>query len=312
MGSATISSLTDIARPIMTEGLNAFFGTGMQLFRNRNAEILQRLNRRTIQEVGEALEMTLSMRSFAMADIGNGFGVMSRMEKTVRNMNTPFFLLNGLNVWNTAMKEFSGFIISQRMNKAINKNWQSLSKADRNRLLSTGIDGPMAGRIQRMLANRDMNDYLDGNIFPKLGSWTDTGAADAYKYALNQQINRTIVTPDVGDRALWTQSHVGSMIAQFKSFGQSSTMRVLISGLQERDKNFYLGAAVMTGIGLLVNDIKAIQYGIDNSNDNWGQTLAKAVDRAGLLAVFSDFNISCISSTTNIFIFPINSLNSSE
>ena len=290
MGSATISSLTDIARPIMTEGLNAFFGTGMQLFRNRNAEILQRLNRRTIQEVGEALEMTLSMRSFAMADIGNGFGVMSRMEKTVRNMNTPFFLLNGLNVWNTAMKEFSGFIISQRMNKAINKNWQSLSKADRNRLLSTGIDGPMAGRIQRMLANRDMNDYLDGNIFPKLGSWTDTGAADAYKYALNQQINRTIVTPDVGDRALWTQSHVGSMIAQFKSFGQSSTMRVLISGLQERDKNFYLGAAVMTGIGLLVNDIKAIQYGIDNSNDNWGQTLAKAVDRAGLLAVFSDFN----------------------
>ena len=29
MESATISSLTDIARPIMTEGLNAFFGTGI-------------------------------------------------------------------------------------------------------------------------------------------------------------------------------------------------------------------------------------------------------------------------------------------
>ena len=52
--------------------------------------------------------MTLSMRSFAMADIGNGFGVMSRMEKTVRNMNTLFFATESANVWNTAMKGFLG------------------------------------------------------------------------------------------------------------------------------------------------------------------------------------------------------------
>ena len=84
-------------------------------------------------------------------------------------------------------------------------------------------------------------------------------------------------------------SHVGSMIAQFKGFGQSSTMRVLISGLQERDKNFYLGAAVMTGIGLLVNDIKQYSMALIIQTIV-GQTLAKAVDRAGLLAVFSDFS----------------------
>ena len=79
------------------------------------------------------------------------------------------------------------------------------------------------------------------------------------------------------------------MIAQFKSFGQASTQRVLISGLQERNANFWHGAIAMTGLGLVVNEIKDIQYGITRER-TWGQTLADAIDRAGLLAVFSDVN----------------------
>ena len=80
-------------------------------------------------------------------------------------------------------ERFSGFIISQRMNKAINKNWQSLMQTETGFCLLE-LMGLWLGEYKEY-CNRDMNDYLDGNIFPKLGSWTDTGAADAYKYALN-------------------------------------------------------------------------------------------------------------------------------
>ena len=242
-----------------------------------------------VREVGEALDMTLSMRAFAMADIGSAFGRQSHLEKTIKDLQAPYFLLNGLNVWNTAMKEFTGLIVSQRMLTAVNKDWDKISKADRERLLANGIDGPMANRIAAMMKVEGFAHQIDGFWFPELARWTDVGAADTFKRALNQQINRTIVTPDVGDRALWTQTHVGSMIAQFKSFGQSSTQRVLISGLQERNANFWHGAILMTSMGILVNEMKDFQYG-STKERTWGQVLSDGIDRAGLLAVFSDIN----------------------
>ena len=299
MGGATVTSLTDLARPIMTEGINEVAGAMLKSYLGANRKLLLQMNRSMIRETGEALDMTLSMRAMAMADVGSTFGRMGHMEKTVKDLQAPFFLLNGLNYWNTIMKEFSGLIISQRMIKGVRKNWQSLSKSDKDKFLANGIDGSMAGRIKAMLDVKEFNQVVDGSTFPMLGTWTDTGAADAFKRALNQQINRTIVTPDVGDKALWTQTHVGGMIAQFKSFGQSATQRVLISGLQERNSYFYQGAISMTALGLLVNEIKDVQYGRTDTQRTWGQTLANAVDRAGLLAVFSDINHAVETITSN-------------
>lgn len=298
MGGAAVSSLPDIARPIMTEGLNAFFGTGLKALLSAQRKEIIKLNRQQIREVGEALDMTLSMRAFAMADTGSTFGRMSPLERSVKNIQVPFFLLNGLNIWTTVMKEFSGLIISNRMLKAVGKDWQTLPIADRDRLLANGIDGPMASRINSMMQVDGFFNQVGSFKFPVLGAWTDTGAADAFKRALNQQINRTIVTPNTGEKALWTEGHVGGMVAQFKSFGQSSTQRMLISGLQERNANFYIGAAAMTSLGMLVNEIKEIQYGYDKKR-TWGQVLADGADRAGLFAILSDFNHALEVMTSN-------------
>ena len=270
MGGAAVSSLPDIARPIMTEGINAVYGGGLKAFLSSNRELIMQMNRKTVREVGEALDMTLSMRAFAMADIGSSFGRQSHLERVVKDLQAPYFLLNGLNVWNTIMKEFTGLVVSQRMLTAINKPWERLSKADRERLLANGIDKPMALRIRDMMQTEGLAHQIDGFWFPELGRWTDTQAADTFKRALNQQINRTIVTPDVADRALWTQTHVGGMLAQFKSFGQASTQRVLISGLQERNANFWHGAIAMTALGMLVNEIKDFQYGNERKR-TWAQ-----------------------------------------
>ena len=289
MGGAAISSLPDIARPLMTEGINALYGGGLKAFLSSQRDLIIKMNRKTVREVGEALDMTLSMRAFALADIGSSFGRQSHLEKTIKSFQAPYFFLNGLNVWNTMMKEFTGLVVTQRMMNAIYKPWEKISKSDRERLLTNGIDEPMALRIRDMMETPGFGHNIDGYWFPELGRWTDVEAASAFKRALNQQINRTIVTPEVADRALWTQTNVGSMVAQFKSFGQASTQRVLISGLQERNANFWHGAIAMTSLGLVVNEIKDIQYG-SKKEKTWGQTLSSAIDRAGLLAVFSDFN----------------------
>ena len=49
-------------------------------------------------------------------------------------------------------------------------------------------------------------------IFPK--------ASFKWKNALNQNVDRIIITPGAGDRALWTSTELGSLITQFKGYGQ--------------------------------------------------------------------------------------------
>ena len=287
MGGAAISSIPDIARIVMTEGINNFVGTSLRLFHSESRKAIAGMNRQMINESGEALDMLLSLRALQMADVGSTFGRTSRVQKSMQDMTGPYFLLNGLNVWNTMMKEWAGLVIAQRMTKSIRGDWQRLTKNDRDRLLANGIDGPMAGRIKSMLDQH--RTVRDGFSFPNIENWTDLGASRTFNNALNQQINRTIVTPGIGDRALWTQKPFGSVIGQFKSFGQGSTQRVLISGLQEGNAYFMQGAIMMTAMGMLVNEFKRYQNGIEYER-TWGQMLWEGVERAGLPAVFSDFN----------------------
>ena len=287
MGGAAVSSIPDIARIVMTEGMNNFVGTSMRLFHSQARQAISQMNRQMINESGEALDMLLSLRALQMADVGSTFGRTSRLEKSMQDMTGPYFLLNGLNVWNTMMKEWAGLVISQRMLRSMRLDWQKLPKIDKDRLLANGIDGPMAGRINAMMQQH--RTYRDGFSFPNIENWTDLGAARTFNNALNQQINRTIVTPGIGDRALWTQKPFGSVVTQFKSFGQGSTQRVLISGLQERNAYFMQGAILMASMGMLVNEFKRYQHGIKYER-TWGQVLWEGIERAGLPAVFSDFN----------------------
>ena len=98
---------------------------------------------------------------------------------------------------------------------------------------------------------------------PNTDLWTNQQARLTYRAALNQNVNRIIVTPGAGDRALWTSTEMGSLITQFKSYGQAAMVRLLISGLQERDQAFWQGAFLLVGLGAMVNEIKRLQYGID-------------------------------------------------
>ena len=78
-------------------------------------------------------------------------------------------------------------------------------------------------------------------------------------------------------------------MTQFKSYGQAANMRILISGLQERDAAFYQGALLMVGAASIVNEIKRMQYGIDKPQ-SFEEKLIDAVERSGIAGSFMDIN----------------------
>ena len=63
--------------------------------------------------------------------------------------------------------------------------------------------------------------------FPNTDFWTNAIAVRKFRNALNQNVDRIIITPGFGDRALWTSTELGSLITQFKGYAQGAMVRLL-------------------------------------------------------------------------------------
>lgn len=289
MGGAAISSIPDIARPVMTEGFKNVYEHGLRhMFKNQRS-LVKQMTKKEARQAGIAVDAALGLRANSFSDIGDLFGSRYAMERALNQSTGIFFLMNGLNYWNQAIKEFTSNIISLRMTSAIMKNYQTLSSADRRKLLANGIDGNDAFRMQQLI--RTHGQKVDGEWLPNTSLWGDKAMVRKFRNALNQSVDRTIITPGAGDRALWTSTEMGSLITQFKGYGQGATVRLLTSGLQEKDSAFWQGALVLVGLASLVNEFKKKQYGIDREQ-SYSELLADAVDRSGVLGWFTDVNNS--------------------
>lgn len=294
MGGATISSFVDVARVVMTEGMQATLGATMSTLRSASRKHLIEMNRQELNMAGEGLDMLLSMRAAQMADLADPFASRTMMERKFGQLSSAFFIMNGLNMWNNFMKEWAGLVITQRMVSGIEALARGAAdEATIARLASNDINDAMARRIVKQIDR--FGETIDGMRMPNTAMWRDDEAMMAFRGALRDQVNRTIVTPGAGDRALWTSTEFGSLLTQFKSFGQSAVVRVLMSGLQEGGVQFYQGAAMMVGAGMLVNEIKAAQFDKDTSDMTIYDYILGGVDRSGVLGWFMDANNAALT-----------------
>ena len=289
MGGAAVSSIPDVVRVVMVEGFQAAYGKGLKRAFKDNGQIIKKLKQRELNQAGVAADAVLGLRAQAMSDVGDIFGNRTAAERFLNQSAAVMFFINGLNMMNQFLKEFAGGVTTLRMTEAIMQPWGRLRKADKEKLLKNGIDQQMHMRMQMLIKKH--GEQIDGEWLPNTELWGAAGQAEriTFRTALNQNVDRIIITPGAGDRALWTSTEFGSLLTQFKSFGQAATMRLLISGLQERDGAFWQGAFLLVGAGAMVNEIKRRQYGIDKE-ETFGEKLINAVDRSGLLGSFMDIN----------------------
>ena len=88
----------------------------------------------------------------------------------------------------------------------------------------------MAARIAKQFEKH--GEKLKHNLVANTDAWDDLVAVKHYRAAMNKEINRTIVTPGMGDTPLWMSTELGSTIAQFKKFVMAATQRMLMRGMQ--------------------------------------------------------------------------------
>ena len=286
LGGVMINSIPDIGRVVMVNGLARTFGSGLApLVTNlRKAKLAAK----ETKLAGTALDMVLDTRALSIADIGDEFGRHSRFERGTRSLANSFGLISLMSPWNAALKQWSGMITGSRIiDTSIALAAGKARKADIEKLAIGGIDRFKAEKIAAMF--KAHGDETAGLRVANTLAWTDREAIEAFRAALQKDVDRIIVTPGVGDRPLWMSKELGKVIGQFRSFAFASAQRVLLSGLQQRDAAALNGLAVMIGLGATVYYLKASLANRETSDDPavW---LSEAVDRSGVTGWLYDLN----------------------
>lgn len=286
MGGAALTATLDLARPIMTEGLTRTLRDGYApLFRDSRKLIMQ-MAKGEAQLAGTAFGHELGLRGAMLMDTGDVFGRYSKAEGVVSKMADMTFVANGLNWVDQSARTVASMVVGTRIIKDAERLARGTLKAEGvEKLARAGIDQPMAERIAGMTSLHAEN--VDGVWIANTGKWQDLDAAAAYRRALGEDIDRTVPLRGVGDTPLFMSQPMGSLLMLFRAFGFSALMRTTMPALQQRDRASFVGFALMTGMGAIVNEIRDVQNG-RKTDRSFGERIARAVDRSGIAGIGAD------------------------
>ena len=300
MLTGALAAVPDIARILMTSGINRGFRASWDMYTNILSTEIYKLSQKQAYLSGEALDMVLGSRAMSMYDLENAFGVFNKFEKGVsRTGNMYFTYINLMNPWNTFVKSWASTVNGTRILEEI-ENWivkGKISKVNKAKLLNAGIDEVEAAKIWTQYKKHGLGtgankaDWKYVRI-ANTESWDDgaKASADVFHNALGKDINITVVTPGKGEVPLWFNTEMGGVIVQFKKFAMAASQRMLLRGMQEKDASFLLGVLMLLAAGATVDSIRQKAFGRSYGKKPFGQKLVDAFDRSGLGGIYSDMN----------------------
>lgn len=283
LGGMTLSALPDIARPVMVHGVLRVFGDGIApMIKNFKQA---KLAMKEAELAGTALDMINNDRGLAMAGLDNTWMQTSKFERGLDALADNFKYVSLMAPWNAGLKKFVALVSQTRSLEAIEMvaKGGAASQKEVARLARFGIDKEMAGRIWKQV---EAHGKKDGIWWANTDAWDDLGAVQAYRAAIQREIDNTIVTPSQ-ELPLFMSREMGGLMTQFKSFAMASTQRVLISGLQQRDMATLNGFMLSVGLGMLVYRLKTDH---DKLSDDPAKWVLEGIDRAGAMGWFMEAN----------------------
>jgi len=295
------AAIPDVARTVMTSGIKRGFKTQFEMFSNfLDGGTIFKMGKKEAQSFGEAVDMVTGQRAMLFADVGDMFGLASKLESGVGKASAfNFMYVNLMSRWTEMAKSMASVTIGSRIiEDSIKWTKGSLTDKWKTALSSSGINQDMARRIATQFEKH--GEKTKHNFMANTAKWEDDAAVDAFGAALNKDINITIVTPGLGDTPLWMSTELGSTFAQFKKFAISATQRMLMRGMQEKDLDFLFGSILLMGSGMLIDKIYTeFRFGRDYSKQSLTTKLLNAFDRSGLAGIYTDINKAIETLTDN-------------
>lgn len=282
LGMMTVSSISDIGKPVFVHGLTRSLRTAFNPFIHGLASY--HLARADAKLAGVGLDMIGGDRVMALNSLADEYASGTAVERGLSQTGRAFGFLTLMNPWNAVMQQFAGVMTITRALEDIEKMvGGSIGAKERGYLAEGGIGENLADRIH---AQAQAHGGIDGGVrWAGTAAWKDNEAKAALHAFINRDVKRIIVIPQAGDLPLWMKGDLGRVIGQFQSFAFASIQHTLVAGLQQRDMAAFNGMMVMLALGALSYKLKSDAAGIDISNASPMTWAAEAVDNSGILGV---------------------------
>ncbi|EPV6143260.1 hypothetical protein ACV8DN_003483 [Morganella morganii] len=286
LGGMTISSLPDMARPIMQHGLRSALKPLGKMMTDISK---MRIAKADLREMGIGLEYALSSRSKVIADLNDPYSRRSFLERGLEWSSQKFGNFTLMNQYTDTMKMWSGLITQSKVLNAANAvaSGKKLSKKEITKLAHIGIDESMLHRIADQYSRH--GEDLDGLLTGHSHLWDDRVVREAFQSAILKDVRTTVITPGIGDTPLMMSSELGKIVMQFKTFFFATHNRALVSGIQSGDASFYYGALLQVGLGSLVYVLKSMMAGREINTDP-ANLVKEGMDWSGMMGWLGEPN----------------------
>ncbi|HCT3282687.1 TPA: hypothetical protein OTS70_000526 [Morganella morganii] len=286
LGGMTISSLPDMARPIMQHGLRSALKPLGKMMTDISK---MRIAKADLREMGIGLEYALSSRSKVIADLNDPYSRRSFLERGLEWSSQKFGNFTLMNQYTDTMKMWSGLITQSKVLNAANAvaGGKKLSKKEITKLAHIGIDESMLHRIADQYSRH--GEDLDGLLTGHSHLWDDRVVREAFQSAILKDVRTTVITPGIGDTPLMMSSELGKIVMQFKTFFFATHNRALVSGIQSGDASFYYGALLQVGLGSLVYVLKSMMAGREINTDP-ANLVKEGLDWSGMMGWLGEPN----------------------
>lgn len=296
MGGTAISSIPDLARPIQRHGLMRTFRDGFIPLINDWKKV--QMTAREAKLAGAGLDGYMFMQNQVLRDIMDDNGRYSKFERAIEHASKRMGAIALFEPWTTAMKRISAGVVIGKIGDSLDivvggaKATKKEIAEAQEFLNSKGFNPELAERVYAQLTSPNGGGRHNGVLMPNTEAWTDAKATQAFRSALVSEVDHTIITPGVERPLVMDSSTTGKVLFQFKSFGMSSTFKVLMAGLQQKDAAFLNGTIASLGMGALSYYLYGVAVGGETYDKMIKLDPAKfadeAIARSGILGIFSE------------------------
>ena len=291
LGNVVVSSLADMGRNVMLAGFGDSLGTGLKRL---SSQSFREMSEESLRSIGGASEIWLNTRyaSILGDDIAahSNIGWLRRFSSGGAKAMGKW---SGIQRWNHENKVLAGILSQDQLIKNIRKAAAGDDDAVMG-LARAGISKENIQRLDDMLA-RDAKEVQGVNL-ANIDDWPDEAFKHEFQASILKDIERTIVTPGIGDKPKIMTTDIGSTLLQFRSFQFGGLNKMLLPFAQDPwSMNNVVGLNMMIFIGGMAAASKLYLAGRGDDWEAMGpQEMAReAIDNSGIMGVFMEsFNIS--------------------
>jgi hypothetical protein len=318
MGLSAIPTLADAGKIVMAHGVSKTMGQAYRMFDADVGAQMSRLSKQEVKQAGQGADVALNLAVSRLSEVGTDPQFLSKAERLLRAGVNRFFVVNGLAPLTYGMRMFDGAL---RQNDLIAK---ALRVADGKAtpdetafLASHGIGPGMARRIAKQKWEKHPGDDF---YLANTEAWSDQGAQRAFRAALSQGSENTILLASAADKPLlmegamhfrkgplvdrfarkaglrevgdyWrVQSNLMAMPFTYWNFSISATNKVLAHAVENPNRQTLVGVGVMLGLGYMASKLR---FAISGNSYAWEamslpDKLYKTMEQSGVGGILPD------------------------